>query len=316
MLTASETTIIMQKAIELGFDGVAILPAEPLNEAAERLSQWLCLGKNGNMEYLANNTEKRVDPRKLAEGTKSIIVTIISYKNTKTNSGSEEVKIASYAKFRDYHIILKEQLNKLSEFIKTIDPESLSRAFVDSAPIFERALAEKGGLGWIGRNSMLINSVFGTQIFISELLTTTVMDYTLKPLFSKHGNSHEVTFADFCKTCGLCIRTCPTGAICDNKTIDARLCISYHTTENRGEIPQHILSKMQNNIIGCDICTTVCPYHKRAIETDNTLFTPNETLINTSTQYWLNMSGSQFKKQYYDSPLYRVGLKKIKQLLR
>ena len=219
------TLQIKQKAIELGFSECGISKVRVLEEEREPLKKWILNGMNGNMGYMANHFEKRLDPGKIEEGAKSIISVLINYFPSKKQIDPEAPIISKYAYGKDYHFIVREKLNDLLMFIQKEVSPCNGRPFVDSAPVLERALAKSAGLGWIGKHSLLINKYYGSYVFIGELIIDLELAYD-DPFTSDH-----------CGTCTRCIDACPTGAIVTEHIVDARKCISYHTIENKEEAP-------------------------------------------------------------------------------
>ena len=252
----TEKTNISQKIRELafnvGFDDIGFYPAKELTDEKKHLQTWLADGFHADMKYMEKNLEKRVNPALLVEGSVSVITVIKNYFPNSSNLSLQAPKIARFAYNQDYHVVMKEKMQQLFSLIKTeIYPNLKGRCFVDSAPLLEKALAVKAGMGWIGKNSLLINKKWGSWIFTGELVVNIELAY----------NSVEIE--NGCGTCTLCIESCPTNAIKQNKTIDANRCISYHTIENKGFIPDSVKNKMQGWAYGCDICQEVCPWNRK-----------------------------------------------------
>lgn len=288
---------IKQKALELGFDACGITSAQFLKEHEPLLYDWLSREYQGEMEYMTNNLEIRLDSSKIIENGKSVIVVLKSYNHS--NDYNTRLKISKYAKGIDYHFVMKEGLSKLLSFIQQNHTNVKGRAFVDSAPLLERALAQKAGLGWIGKNAMLIHKELGSFVFIGELVVDIELAYD-KPYRKEH-----------CGSCSLCLNNCPASAIVSPKIIDARRCISYLTIEKRGELDDYDKQVLNNWIFGCDACQDVCPWNKKAKEVSEDWFVKYKDELNISKEEWLEMTSNQFKKKYKSSPLQRAGLKQI-----
>lgn len=291
---------IEEKAIELGFAGCGFSRAEALPEDAERLKDWLRKGYNARMGYMANHFEKRTDPSLLVEGAKSIISLIFNYYTDKTQEDPEAPILSKYAYGKDYHFVLKEKMQLLFDFIKSISPEAEGRVFVDSAPVLDRAWARRAGLGWIGKNSNLISRKAGSFVFISEIILNLELEY------------NQVPESDFCGSCNRCLEACPTGAILDNRTIDSERCISYQTIENRGEISPELEGELSGRVFGCDICQDVCPWNRKAVIHSEPDFTPADELMNMNAEAWSDLSKEQYTRLFRDSPLKRAGFTKLK----
>jgi epoxyqueuosine reductase len=292
--------LIKQKALELGFSACGISAVRTLEEEREHLQKWLKDGMNGSMGYMANHFEKRLDPGKIVDGAKSIISVLINYFTAKNQADPSAPIISKYAYGRDYHFVLKEKLNDLLMFIQSEVSACSGRIFVDSAPVLERSLAKIAGLGWIGKNSLLINRRFGSYVFIGEL----IIDLELAcdtPFKGTH-----------CGTCTRCIDVCPTSAITRPYVVDARKCIAYHTIENRGEVPHAIRENLQNHIFGCDICQDVCPWNKAISPNQSNDFKPVEGLLEMSRKGWTELETDSFSKMFRQTALERTGYNQIK----
>lgn len=286
---------IRQKALELGFDAVGFCSAQHLPEQAERLTDWLQKGYHADMEYMANHFEKRVDPTLLVDGAKTVISLIHTYFPSQTPSTGGTYKIARYAYGLDYHDVLKAKLGHLFDFIKTdIFPALEGRIFTDSAPVLERAWAQKAGLGWIGKNSNLINPNIGSYFFIAELIINLPIP------------SDTVPLADRCGNCTKCIDACPTKAIVAPHVIDSNRCISYLTIENKGEIPEQFSGQLDIRIFGCDICQEVCPWNRKAKAHQEPLFEPKAELMQMSANDWETITEEKFSQLFKGSAIKRT----------
>ncbi|MCK5114790.1 MAG: tRNA epoxyqueuosine(34) reductase QueG [Phycisphaerae bacterium] len=264
------TTQVKALATQCGFARVGIAPvvpvasAEPIEhgEHMEKFRQWLANGFHAGMAFMADNVDKRLHPDKLVEGASCVICLAISYmrNDDEPYESPGAAYIARYARGRDYHKLLKKRAVKLCDRIREIFPGFVGRCFVDTAPLPERTLAVQSGLGWIGRNGMLIVPGLGNHVHLAEI----VCNLPLQPDTAKPR-------PDGCGDCTACIAACPTGAILPDKTIDCNRCISYHTIENRGEIPREVQDKIGNRVFGCDACQSICPHTRNAPPGDEQL---------------------------------------------
>lgn len=291
---------IKEKALELGFSACGISAVRCLNEERDRLQNWLSNGMNGSMVYMANHFEKRLDPEKLDEGAKSVISVLINYFPNQKQTDPAAPIISKYAYGKDYHLVIKEKLNNLLIFIQSSVSPCHGRAFVDSAPVLERPLAKAAGLGWIGKNSLLISKEFGTYVFIGELIIDLELGYD-SPFTGDH-----------CGNCTRCIDACPTGAIVSPRTVDARKCISYHTIENKEEVPAPIREKLQNHLFGCDICQDVCPWNKKLKPNLSLDFKPNKEIMEMKKKDWMELDQSTYTKLFRQTAFERAGFERIK----
>ncbi len=246
------------------------------------------------MDYMTRNAEKRVDPTILVQGAKSVISLIVSYYPQKVQP-AELPQISKYAYGTDYHFVLKDKMQLLWNFIKEYIPELDGRMFVDSAPVSDKLWAVKSGLGWLGKNSCLINKELGSFVFICELIINIELDYD------------EPYNSNFCGSCTKCIDACPTNAIVQPGVIDSKRCISYQTIENKEEtIPEEFTGKFKNRIFGCDICQDICPWNKKPAVTKIGEFTPNENLFTLDLPAWKSMTKEEFNKVFRKTPLKRA----------
>jgi len=290
---------IKEKALELGFSACGISAVRCLDEERDRLQNWLSNGMNASMAYMANHFEMRLDSGKIEEGAKSVISVLINYSPAQKQVDPDAPVISKYAYGKDYHLVVKEKLNNLLMFIQSALSPCRGRAFVDSAPVLERPLAKAAGLGWIGKNSLLISKEFGSYVFIGELIVDLELNY-------------DGPFAtDYCGNCTRCIDACPTGAIVSPRTIDARKCISYHTIENKDEIPASIRENLHNQIFGCDICQDVCPWNKKAKPNQSLDFMPVEGLLEMKKKDWEALNHDLYTKMFRQSAFERAGYDRI-----
>jgi epoxyqueuosine reductase len=288
---------IKLKAKELGFDGIGISKAGKLEGYTESYQNWLQAGFQAGMEYMERNSEKRMDPTVLVPGAKSVISLIISYYPA-IKQPEMVPQIAKYAYGTDYHVVLKEKMQRLWDYIKALDPSLDGRIFVDSAPVSDKLWAVKGGLGWIGKNSCLINKEFGSFVFIGELIVNLELEYD------------EQYPSNYCGSCTKCIDFCPTNAIAQPGVIDSNKCISYLTIENKADsIPEELAKNLGLRIFGCDVCQDVCPWNKKPLITSEKDFEPSAAAINLSMNDWEQMDPDTFKKLFKKSPLMRAKLK-------
>lgn len=291
---------IKEKALELGFSACGISAVRTLDVERDRLQNWLLNGMNGSMAYMTNHFEKRLDPGKLEEGAKSVISVLINYFPNQKQTDPTAPIISKYAYGKDYHLVVKEKLNNLLTFIQSAIFPCSGRAFVDSAPVLERPWAKSAGLGWIGKNSLLISKELGSYIFIGEL----IIDLEL---------SYDAPFiGDFCGNCTRCIDACPTSAIVAPHVIDARKCISYHTIENKDEVPVPIREELHNQIFGCDICQDICPWNKKIEPNQSNDFKPIEGLLEMKKKDWTELSPDSYTKIFRNTAFERAGYERIR----
>ena len=286
---------IKTEAKRLGFLSCGISKAEFLEEEAPRLESWLHQNKHGKMHYMENHFEKRLDPTLLVEGSKSVISLTYNYYTDKLQQDSNAPKISKYAYGLDYHYVIKDKLNQLLEFIKEEIGDVHGRAFVDSAPIMEKAWAKKSGLGWIGKNSNLITQKVGSFYFISEL----IVDLDLEV-------DHAVT--DHCGSCTACIDACPTEAITEPFQVDGSKCISYFTIELKDNIPSEFKGKFDHWMFGCDICQDVCPWNRFSKHHSQPLFNPKPELLSMSKKTGKKLLRKLLVKFFKNLPLKELNI--------
>ena len=304
MNSTKHTGFIKSAAAQLGFHYCGIAKAIRLDDDARRLEQWLQQGMHGNMQYMENYFDLRIDPAKLVPGAKSVITLLLNYFPTEKQQ-TEAPKISKYAYGKDYHEVIREKLNNLIHLIKENIGDVNGRGFVDSAPVLERSWAVRSGAGWIGKNGNLITKQQGSYFFIATLITD--LNLVADDAFAK----------DYCGSCTRCINACPTNAIKENKVIDGSRCISYFTIELKDAIiPNEMKNKFENWMFGCDICQDVCPWNRFSKPTNEIAFTPIPEILNLSTEAWENMSEEAFKKIFKSSPLKRTKHKGIQRNLK
>lgn len=287
----------------LGFDYCGIAQAQRLDEDARRLESWLNNSFHGNMKYMENYFDLRVDPCKLVPGAKSVITVLKNYYPSEQPRNNDR-KISKYAWGQDYHEVIRSQLRTFLENINQAIGEVNGRGFVDSAPVLERAWAQKSGLGWIGRNGNLITRQSGSFFFIATLIVDLELEYD------------DPIAKDYCGSCRRCIDACPTDAIMDNKVIDGSRCISYYTIELKDAmIPQEMAGKFDNWMFGCDACQDVCPWNRFSKPHHEAAFNPLPEILNLGTKEWELMSEEAFNKIFKHSPLKRSKWKGIRRNL-
>ncbi len=294
--TQSNTLRIKAKATELGFDVCGVAKAEFLEEEAPRLEKWLNQGMHGQMGYMANHFDKRLDPRLLVDGAKSVVTVLLNYYPSQPlPDGADDLKLSKYAYGEDYHFVLKDKLKNLLQFIQDEIGEVNGRAFVDSAPVMDKVWAKRGGLGWVGKHSNLINRNIGSFFFIGEL----ILDLPLEP---------DAPIADYCGTCTRCIDACPTDAIVGPYVVDGSKCISYFTIELKEAIPAEVRGKFENWVFGCDICQDVCPWNRFAKPHQTPAFDPNPQLAGFTRRDWQEITEDVFQVVFNRSAVKRTKL--------
>ena len=290
------TTLIKREALRLGFDACGISKAEPLDEEARILEAWLNQNLHGKMSYMANHFDKRIDPRLLVDGAKSVISFSYNY-YTERKQKDDAPKLAMYAFGKVYHDVVKEKLESLFTFIKEKVGEVNGRCFVDSAPVLERAWAKRSGVGWQGKNSNVLTKRNGSYFFLSEIILDVELEY-------------DSPVKDYCGTCTKCIDACPTDAIYEPYKVDGSKCISYFTIELKDEIlPIEMKGKFENWMFGCDICQQVCPINSQAKQHNEPQFEPSLDLLNMNRKDWEALNEETFKKLFKGSPVKRTKYK-------
>ncbi|MEQ9415217.1 MAG: tRNA epoxyqueuosine(34) reductase QueG, partial [Cyclobacteriaceae bacterium] len=273
----TSTQIIKSKAQELGFTFCGIAKAEFLEEEAPRVEEWLKRGYQGKMGYLENHFDKRLDPTLLVPGAKSVVSLVYNYYPKQDLAEEDNLKIAKYAYGEDYHFVIKEKLKAFMAHLHETIGEINGRAFVDSAPVMERAWAQKSGLGWVGKNSLLLNRNAGSFFFLAELILDLELDY-------------DNPTKDYCGTCTACMDACPTNAIATPYVVDGSKCISYFTIELKEEIPKDVKGKFENWVFGCDICQDVCPWNRFSSPHHEPRFDPSQELESMKEGDWQEIS--------------------------
>jgi epoxyqueuosine reductase len=291
------TELIKIKASSLGFSAIGISKTDFLEKESKALRAWLDNGFHGEMQYMENHYEKRTDPRKLVEGSKSVISVLLNYYPEKIQN-ENSYKISKYAYGKDYHYVVKEKLNLLFDFINNEICKIEGRAFVDSAPVMDKVWAAKSGLGWIGKNTNLISKEFGSFVFIGELIIDLELDY-------------DIPIKDYCGKCTKCIDACPTKAITPYQ-VDARRCISYLTIEKKGDFSSEVKDKWNDWIFGCDICQDACPWNSKLKSHSEESFQISDLLQNLIKIDWEEMDKPIFKKTFNNSPIERTKFEGLK----
>ncbi|NOQ91563.1 MAG: tRNA epoxyqueuosine(34) reductase QueG [Flavobacteriaceae bacterium] len=293
------TNLIKTEALRLGFSSCGIAKAEFLEKEAPKLEQWLQHGYHGQMQYMENHFDKRLDPTKLVPGAKSVISLQYNY-FPKEIQNKNTYKISKYAYGEDYHPIIKAKLYELLNFIQENIGEVDARVFTDSAPILERAWAKKSGLGWLGKHSLLITKQRGSFFFLAEIILDLELNY-----------DNEIQ-TDHCGNCTKCIDACPTEAILPNNTIDGSKCIAYFTIELKDELPNTLKGKFNDWVFGCDICQDVCPWNRFSLPNNEPKFTPHPDLLTMKKQDWQEITEDIFKKIFKKSAVKRTKFSGLK----
>jgi epoxyqueuosine reductase len=293
----NHTAIIKSIARELNFSFCGISKAEFLVDEAPRLEEWLKRNYHGEMKYLENHFDKRLDPTLLVPGAKAVISLVYNYYPRKDLADSDKLKIAKYAYGEDYHFVVKDKLKEFMSRIEEQIGEVSGRVFVDSAPVMERAWAQKSGVGWIGKNSLLLNRSMGSFFFLAEI----ILDLEL---------TYDGPVKDYCGSCTACIDACPTDAIPEPYVVDGSKCISYFTIELKGAIPGQ-QGSFNNWIFGCDICQDVCPWNRFATPHNEGRFDPKPGLERTDSE-WKEITEEVFEELFKGSAVQRTKLEGLK----
>ena len=323
MLPSSKTkytSLIKKTAKELGFDHCGISKAEFLEEEAPHLEKWLNKNMHGEMKYMENYFDKRLDPRLLVDRAKSVVSLLLNYypaqglrqaqpdndfstsSRAVENRNNSVPKISKYAYGTDYHFVIKEKCKTFLEILKKEIGDINGRCFVDSAPVMDKAWAQKSGLGWMGKNTNIITKESGSFYFIAELIIDVDLDY-------------DSPIKDYCGTCTKCIDACPTQAIVDSHIVDGSKCISYLTIELKENIPNDFKGKMDNWAFGCDVCQDVCPWNRFSKPHSEPLFNNTTGLLDWSEKQWQEITEETFNKVFKKSAVKRTGFKGLKRNL-
>ena len=304
MLITKRSSYIKQQACLLGFDYCGIAKAQMLDDDARRLENWLNTNMHGQMKYMENYFDLRVDPAKLVPGAKSVITLLKNYFPSEQQQPGTP-KISKYAYGKDYHDVIRSKMKTLLQLMQDEIGEIHGRGFVDSAPVLERSWAQRSGLGWIGKNGNLLTKESGSFFFIATLITDLELEYD--DPFAK----------DFCGNCTRCIDACPTDAILPGKVVNGSKCISYYTIELKDSlIPGEMKGKFNDWAFGCDVCQDVCPWNRFSKPNDEPEFTPIPEVLNLATKEWEQMTEESFKKIFKHSPISRTKWKGIQRNIK
>ncbi|MEO1010127.1 MAG: tRNA epoxyqueuosine(34) reductase QueG [Bacteroidota bacterium] len=299
---ALHTKWIKEEAKRLGFLSCGISKAQFLEEEAPRLEKWLKQGMQGEMQYMENHFDKRLDPTKLVEGSKSVVSLLLNY-YPKNKQIEKTFKVSKYAYGQDYHHVIKTKLRALQEFISREIGQVHGRAFVDSAPVLDKAWAAKSGLGWIGKHSNLLTKEVGSYYFIAELIIDLELEY-------------DAPATDHCGSCTACLEACPTDAIVAPYVVDGSKCISYFTIELKNEIPKQVQGQFEDWIFGCDICQEVCPWNRFSKPHNEPLFDPHPELLSMTKKDWEEITEEVFQKVFKKSAVKRTKLSGLKRNIK
>jgi epoxyqueuosine reductase len=302
----AQTTKVRNRALELGFDACGFAKAETLDKEARRLEEWLSENRQGTMHWMERNFDMRIDPGRLVHGTKSIISVIGSYhfqENLDFDRQDNVPKIAKYARGRDYHKVFKKKLHSLLNWMKDEFGDIHGRAFVDSAPVMDKAWAERAGLGWLGKNSNLLNTTYGSFFLIGEILTDLPFQY-------------DTPVTDHCGSCTRCLDACPTNAIYEPYRIDSNRCISYLTIELKTDIPEEFHRQLEEWMFGCDICQDVCPWNYKAAFGQIQDFEPRKKMMKRSLTFWENLDEESYEYLFNGTPVRRAKYPRFKKNAR
>ncbi len=304
MNKTQNTELIKKKAFELGFSFVGFSKSGFLEEEAPRLEHWLKINANGEMAYMENHFDKRLNPNLLVEGTKSVVSLMYNYYSEKKQEDAKAPHISKYAYGKDYHDLIKKKLRALFDFIQEEIGEVGGRYFTDSAPVLDKAWASKGGIGWVGKNGLMLTRQQGSYFFIGELLLDLELDYNNSPV------------KDFCGTCTKCIDACPTDAIINPKIVDGSKCISYFTIELKNAIPVAMKNKFDDWMFGCDICQDVCPWNKFSLQHSEPWFEPHPDLLKLTKSDWIDLEQPLFQEIFRKSAVKRTKFSGLKRNIR
>ncbi len=293
------TTQIKAEAKRLGFLSCGISKAGFLEKEAPRLENWLNKNMHGQMSYMQNHFDKRLDPTKLVEDSKSVISLLLNYYPSEVQKDPKAPKLSKYAYGQDYHFVIKEKLKELTHFIQQEIGDVSGRAFVDSAPVLDKAWAAKSGLGWIGKHSNLLTQQVGSFYFIAELIIDLDLEY-------------DSIVTDHCGTCTACIDACPTQAITEPYVVDGSKCISYFTIELKEQLPTTMKGKFDHWMFGCDVCQDVCPWNKFSKPHSEPLFNPHPDLLDMVKKDWEEITEEVFKNLFKKSAVKRTKFSGLK----
>lgn len=300
------TELVRSEAKRLGFDAAGFAKARRLAEQESRLEQWLKEGRHGSMKWMENHFDKRVDPRKLIPGAKSVVSVMVSYHQpdlVRKEQASDNPKISKYALGDDYHHVLKENLYKLYAFTESVTGKIEGRVFVDSAPVLDKSWAVEAGIGWMGKHTNILNREWGSWFFLGEMILDSEFDY-------------DSPITDHCGTCTRCIDACPTDAIYQPYQIDGSKCISYFTIELRDEIPKEHHKQIGEWIFGCDICQDVCPWNRKARSGSEQRLFARPEITDRDIDYWEELDLQEYRKLFRKGAVKRAKFEGIKRNIR
>lgn len=285
---------LAEKAAELGFGGFGITSAVSTPDDRDRLFQWLTRGYHASMAWMARTAERRADLRRVLPGARSVISVAMNYYHPHAhNECCGELKVSRYAWGEDYHRIVGQRLESLKQHLDNLCPESKSITYVDTGPVMEKAVAQRAGLGWVGKNTCLITREYGSWVFLGEVITTAELPA-------------DQTHTDFCGSCSRCIEACPTDAFPEPYVLDSGRCISYWTIEHRGDIPEELAAHFDGWIFGCDICQDVCPWNKFARVSEVEEFAPTRDCLCPPAERWSSLTPEEFRAEFANSPILRT----------
>ncbi len=299
---ARYSSLVKARALNLGFDACGISSVAPLHEDAEKLRSWLKYRYHAGMAYMEKNIAKRTDPSLLYPGTLSVISVLLNYNTSERQKDPKAPVLSKYAFGSDYHRVIKKKLLQLLQCIREDRGNVNGRAFVDSAPVFDRSLAVRAGLGWIGKNSNLISPLHGSFVFIGHLMVDIPLGF-------------DTPVKRTCGSCRKCLDACPTNAIVRPYIIDSNRCISYLTIENRGIIPEAFRGRMMNRVFGCDICQEVCPFNRKSPIHREAELDARPEMLAMSRDDWQQMDEKQFLRIFSGTAVMRAGYKGIRRNL-
>lgn len=285
---------LSRRANALGFTSFGVTAAATPPDDRDRLREWLTNGYHASMQWLERNAEKRVDLQKVLPGARSVISLALNYYHPQKHSECcGELKVSRYAWGDDYHDILGDKLDRLRQSLDELAPGSKSLTYVDTGPLMEKAIAQRAGVGWIGKSACLITRGYGSWVFLGEIITTAEL-------------AVDQPHTDFCGSCTRCIEACPTDAFPEPYVLDAAKCISYQTIEHRGDIPEQLSAHFDGWIFGCDICQDVCPWNKFARPSREMALGPREDCLCPPPERWTNLTPEEFKAEFANSPIIRA----------
>jgi epoxyqueuosine reductase len=296
---------IKQAALDVGFSAVGITSAEPFTEAADRFDAWVAHGSHGMMKYLERGSEKRRDIKNILPSAKSILSVALNYYHPQKTPATGDFKISRYAWGEDYHEVMSKMLESLLQKIKELAPQTEGRYYVDTGPLLEKEIAERAGIGWIGKHTNVITREYGSWVFLGEIILSLELD-------------PDIRASDLCGTCNKCIEACPTDAITGPYQLDATKCIPYLTIELKAEniIPTELAAKMEGWVYGCDICQDVCPWNRFEKESPLSAFAPRTENLSLDINSILSMEQEEFSKRFTYSPVKRTKLAGLKRNIK